>query len=154
MGTLSICIYNKWSVGLSPIESYASWAKNPRSSTPPGCATWSSGSPEHCPNCGTEIPQGVSFCPGCGKAVSREEAPRQPQQDAPSGTVPAGQTLTTPETPQQQPAVAPPQAPPSGGGRAQRGIVLGIFAVVAVFMLLTFLVIGAVVLLLVLSALL
>ncbi len=108
---------------------------------------------EHCPNCGTQIPQGASFCTGCGEAVSREEAPRQTQQDAPSRTVPVGQTLPSPETAQQQPAFSPPQAPPSGGGRAQRGIVLGVFVAIGAMMLLFFLIFGFVVLIFVLAAL-
>ena len=93
-----------------------------------------------CPGCGAKIPQGSSVCANCGHAVSQEDAPMWTQQDAPSGTSPTGEAPTGSENP--QPVSAPPQAPPSGPGRSHRKVMLILFAVVAGFFFISFLILG------------
>ena len=97
---------------------------------------------DRCPECGAEIPQGPNVCANCGEAVSQEDAPMWSQQDAPPGTLPAGEALTVPENPQPPPGSAPPQAPPSEPTRAHRKVMLILFAGIAGLIFISFLIIS------------
>jgi sporulation-control protein spo0M len=98
---------------------------------------------DHCPERGARVPQGVDACAGCGEPVSRHETPLGYSLMSSSGTLPAGQVLTTvPEASPQQQSFAPPQAPPSGPKRNQKRLVLILFAVVAALIFVPFLLIS------------
>jgi hypothetical protein len=97
---------------------------------------------DRCPECGAQIPQGASICANCGEAVSQEDAPMWPQQDAPSGTLRTGEAPTASENPHLPPVSAPPQAPPTGPSRTHRKVMLILFAGVAGLIFISFLIIS------------
>lgn len=89
----------------------------------------------YCPNCGAELSPGAAFCGNCGTAVS-EEAPGQTQQESPSGA-----TATQTYAPQQQSV----SAPPSGGRKSHKGLILGGLAAAGILGFMVVLILGAVI---------
>jgi hypothetical protein len=77
---------------------------------------------DRCPECGAQIPHGASICANCADAVSQEDAPMWPQQDAPSGTtLRTGEAPTASEHPTSRPSPRRPRLrPPDRAGRIER----------------------------------
>ena len=102
-----------------------------------------------CPNCGTQVPDGVKFCPTCGTQMQEQQesapAPAPAPIPAPTFTEPAQNSWSQPvgvnnvPNPQpyqavyQEPTPAPVQGTVDDGGASTPILVMGIIGLVTAF---------------------